>query len=120
MDRRVTRRTVAKLAYAAPIVAASMRLSARPVGAISPGPCGPGVCFIEPSQPCADDSALACSATGEVVCADFGTAHPPTFPCEGAFPTCEDDRDCADGEFCGAPACCSDTGETICYRRGGL
>jgi hypothetical protein len=39
---RVTRRSVVKLAYAAPLVAASMQLSSITAFAASPPPCAPG------------------------------------------------------------------------------
>jgi hypothetical protein len=114
-----TRRTVvstgAKLAYAAPLVAASFTLGAGRVwanGMVSPG-CRPDICGAGGQcGPCRDDLCLLrCSVELVAVCVDFT----PPQPCETS-PSCASSADCGAGQVCLAPACCG--GRSACFIRG--
>jgi hypothetical protein len=115
-----TRRTIvatgAKLAYAAPLVATSLTLSAGRVwanGMVSPG-CRPDVCGAGGAcGPCRDDLCLLrCSVELVPVCVDVTT--PACSP--GTFPSCSSSADCEVDRVCLAPACCG--GRSACFIRG--
>jgi hypothetical protein len=117
--RRTVVRTGAKLAYAAPLVAASFTLGAGRVwanGMVSPG-CRPDVCGAGgPCGPCRDDLCLLlCSVELVPVCVDVTTpACSPDF--DETFPSCASSADCGAGRVCLAPTCCG--GRSACFIRG--
>ena len=103
-SRRKIVTTGAKMAYAAPLVAASFKLSAHAAGAIRPGgecetfACGGGLCLGTFDDPI------------EERCACFETvARPGHGICNGDFfcggPTCTSDADCGAGT-CVTNTCC--------------
>ena len=107
--RRTITKTGVKLAYAAPVLAASMRLSAGGAGAVSPG----GTCFTftcGQTTPCFDQPA-------GFDCWCFETVENPgvgkcvsDFFCGG--PTCASDADCGGGT-CVTNTCCG-SGVQVC------
>ena len=102
-----TRRTIVttgtKLAYAAPIVAATFKLSTNAAEAVSPnGPCATFVCGNGP-----------CVVTGQFFdCFCFENVATPgqgtclgDFPCSGTA-SCTSDADCSGGGTCVTNTCC--------------
>jgi hypothetical protein len=114
--RRTIVRSGAKLAYAAPLVAASLTLSADRVwanGMVSPG-CRPDICGAGGAcGPCRDQLCLLrCSVELVPVCVDVTT--PACSP--ETFPSCASSADCEAGRVCLAPTCCG--GQSACFLRG--
>jgi len=104
--RRTIVKTGAKLAYAAPVLAASFRLSQMgAMAAVSGNVCPPNlVCGVQPEQ-CGED------ASG--VCSNVRSVEAVTCICgnDACGPTCTTDGDCqtyAPGSICQAPGtgCC--------------
>jgi hypothetical protein len=101
VSRRTTRRTVvksgAKLAYTAPLIAASLRLTAGTASAASQA-CEPGVC--DAPGPCGDPDFCGCVMT------NAGTGFcVADVACAGLL-ECQTSNDCAPTEGCVTNTCC--------------
>ena len=121
ISRRTIVKTGAKLAYAAPLVAASFRLSSGAVGAqtVSPGICTFGFnCgdninfFICGTDPRGVSSQCNCYETGGGAAVACGARV-----CITNGGTCTNNTDCPDGSFCSVNTCCGD-GACIPYCGG--
>jgi len=102
-----TRRTIVttgtKLAYAAPIVAATFKLSTNAAGAVSAnGPCQTFTCG---NGPCVDhETGFDCFCFENVATPGQGTCL-GDFPCSGTA-SCSSDTDCSGGGTCVTNTCC--------------
>jgi len=107
--RRTIVKTGAKLAYAAPVLAASFRLSQMgAMAAVISGKCPPNLICNEREAPCGKD------AFG--VCSNVVSVNPASCICgnDACGPDCTTDGDCqtyAPGSICQAPdtGCCGQT-----------
>src|SRR5687768_567719 len=107
--RRTIVKTGAKLAYVAPIVAASFKVSAiNALAQVSPPTCPPNLICNEREAPCGEDV--------DGVCSNVVSVDPTSCICgnDSCGPACETDSDCqtyAPGSICQAPdtGCCGQT-----------
>ena len=109
--RRAVVATGAKLAYAAPLVAATMPLTTPGAGAVSSQTCipfNPVTCFGGARGCCPAAANCTTAASGQTFCIAF----PVPFCLE---PACTRDRDCPAGSRCGR-SCCGLGTESRCFR----
>jgi hypothetical protein len=107
--RRTIVKTGAKLAYVAPLVAASFKVSAiNALAQVSPPTCPPNLICNEREAPCGEDA--------DGVCSNVVSVDPTSCICgnDSCGPACETDGDCqsyAPGSICQAPdtGCCGQT-----------
>jgi hypothetical protein len=106
--RRTIVKTGVKLAYAAPVLAASFRLSQMGVGAVSGKVCPPNLICDERRADCGNDD--------DGVCSNVVSIDPNSCICgnDACGPDCSTDADCQDyapGSICQAPGtgCCGQT-----------
>jgi hypothetical protein len=103
--RRQVIRTGVKLAYAAPVVAATMRLGSQNVAAVASIACPPNLICGVLQQPCGSDASGVCSSVRSV------EANSCICGNDDCGPGCTSDADCqsyASGSICQAPGtgCC--------------
>jgi hypothetical protein len=112
--RRTIAKTGAKLAYAAPIVAASMKLSTGGAAAVSGGACtAASTCGGEPSA-CDGNVACSCGATadGSTACFQWNVA--------GTGGSCSASDPCPSGEACILATCVGDICQPLCFGADGI
>jgi hypothetical protein len=107
--RRTVIQTGAKMAYAAPLIAASFKLSASAVGAqaVSGGPnpeCAGATCATYDNFPCSTDPDCVCAATSVGgLCVPGSTSCGVVGPCDNG--ACPDGSVCVYDSCCGSPVC---------------
>jgi hypothetical protein len=109
--RRTITKTGVKLAYAAPLVAASMKLGTSAAGAASPTCVAGGTCGGSPTG-CNGDGSCSCGATadGSTACFQWDVA--------GSGGSCAGTGTCPSGEACILGTCLGDYCQPLCGAGG--
>jgi hypothetical protein len=114
LSRRTIVRTGTKLAYAAPIVAATAKLSARAAHALSPQSCGTGsTCSSFGRGSCSTDCVCGSDVDGGTTCISL------RIPVRGLF-TCTTGSDCESGEACIMDTCRGTVCANVCGEASGM